>query len=247
MTAPADATPRALAVVGDGRMGRALAAAWRAAGGAVSGPHGRGFGGDGADVVLLCVPDDRIGVAAAAVAAGPFVGHCSGASGLDVLTGVADGRRFSLHPLVSATRDGARFAGAPAAVAGGSADALRTATAIAEALRLQPFTVADADRTAYHAAAAMAANFLITVEWAAARLLTSADVPTAAVLPLARQALENWAVLGPAALTGPVARGDHGTVAAHRAAVAARTPDLLPMFDELVRATATLASRKDSP
>jgi predicted short-subunit dehydrogenase-like oxidoreductase (DUF2520 family) len=58
-----------------------------------------------------------------------------------------------------------------------------------------------------------------------------------------RATVENWASLGAQqALTGPVARGDHGTVARQRAAVAQRTPELLPTFDALVAATRELAS-----
>lgn len=237
--------PGSVTVVGAGRLGHAMAAALRSGGVTTDGPYGRGCDGGSAAIVLLCVPDDQIAVAAAALHDGPFVGHCSGASGLSVLAGVADERRFSVHPLVTATPAGVRFAGSPAAVAGSSEAASTVARSIASAVGLRPFTLADADRAAYHAGAAMAANFLVTVEWAAARLLKTAGVAPSAVLPLARQALDNWADLGPAALTGPVARGDHGTVAAHRGAVAERTPDLLALFDELVRCTETLAAWKD--
>jgi len=116
------------------------------------------------------------------------------------------------------------------------------AWALAQALGLQPFPLADDDRPAYHAAASMSANFLVTLQWAAARLLESASVDPAVLLPLAHQALENWARLGAGALTGPVARGDVETVAAQRVAVAERASDLLPMYEALVRATGTLAA-----
>ena len=101
-----------IAIVGGGRMGRALAGALGAAG-----PFGRGHDGAGADTVLLCVPDSEIAAAAAAVAPGPLVGHCSGATGLDVL---APHEAFGLHPLMTVTRAGADFRGAGAAVAGSS-------------------------------------------------------------------------------------------------------------------------------
>src|SRR5918912_1497674 len=71
------------AVVGAGRLGTALAGALRACGVTVDGPLGRGTRCEGADVVLLCVPDAEIAAAAAVVAPGPLVGHCSGATGLD--------------------------------------------------------------------------------------------------------------------------------------------------------------------
>ena len=71
----------ACAIVGAGRLGNALAGALRAAGLSVDGPLGRGADGSGADVVLLCVPDTEIPGAAGAIAPGPLVGHCSGATG----------------------------------------------------------------------------------------------------------------------------------------------------------------------
>ena len=239
---------RSVAVVGAGRLGTALAPALRAVGVEVSGPHARGFDGRGADIVLLCVPDDHIAQAASVISPGPFLGHCSGATSLAFLrAGAAPGRAFSIHPLITAAPNGTRFAGASAAVAGASEAAVTVATALADALGMRAFSVADDDRPAYHAAAAMAANFLVTLQWAAARLLESASVDPAVVLPLARQALDNWADLGSGALTGPVARGDLGTVAAQREAVADRTPDVLALFDEFVLATRALARSRPAP
>src|SRR4051795_11380328 len=106
------------AVVGHGRLGTALASALRAARVPVDGPLGRGANAQGADVVLLCVPDAEIADAAAAVTPAPglVVGHCSGATTLAPLAPHADA--FSLHPLMTVTGGAARFAGAPAAVAG---------------------------------------------------------------------------------------------------------------------------------
>lgn len=235
-----------VAIVGAGRMGHALMDAFRAAGLDVTGPHGRGSDGGTAHVVLLCVPDAQIGDAASAIRPGPYVGHCSGASTLSVLTGVDPGRRFSVHPLTTVAGPYVRFTDVPAAVAGTTPQSLAVARRLATSAGMTCFTVADEDRAAYHAGASMASNFLVTVQWSAARLLHTAGVPAAAVQPLARQALQNWASLGPASLTGPVARGDAGTVAAQRVAVAERTPDLVTLFDELVRATHTLARSASS-
>src|SRR5437588_2311881 len=89
-----------LAVLGQGRLGNALASALRHAGYDVEGPLGRDAAGAGADAVLLCVPDDAIASAAKTIAPGPLVGHCSGATGLDVFAG-REG--FSLHPLMTVT------------------------------------------------------------------------------------------------------------------------------------------------
>jgi predicted short-subunit dehydrogenase-like oxidoreductase (DUF2520 family) len=215
-----------------------MAAALRSAGVVVSGPHGRGYAGTGDAVVLLCVPDDAIAAAADVVVPGPLVGHCSGVSGLDV---IGARESFSMHPLMTVTTAGADFRGVYAAVAGSTAAALSTARALALALGLRPVRVDDGDRAAYHAAAAFAANFLVTVESAAAELMSTAGLDRAVLLPLARAALENWGRVGPDALTGPVARGDAGTVALHRRVIASRTPELTGLFEALVRATERLA------
>jgi predicted short-subunit dehydrogenase-like oxidoreductase (DUF2520 family) len=228
------------AIVGAGRLGTALAAALRATGLDVDGPLGRGASPVGVDAVLLCVPDAEIANAAAAVAPGVPVGHCSGATGLDVLAGH---EAFALHPLMTVPAAGApAFAGAGAAVAGSTPRAVAIAEALADRLGLQTTTIADADRAAYHAAASIASNFLVTLEGAAERLAATAGVDRALLAPLVRAAVENWTRLGAAdALTGPIARGDAATVARQRDAVEQRTPELLPLFDALADATRALA------
>jgi predicted short-subunit dehydrogenase-like oxidoreductase (DUF2520 family) len=221
-----------IAIVGAGRLGTALAAAL----GAPS-PLGRGADARGATVVLLCVPDSEIAAAAAAIEAGPLVGHCSGATGLDVL---APHEAFSLHPLMTVPAGAPRdvLAGAGCAIDGSTPRALAVAEALASRLAMHPTRVADDDRAAYHAAASIASNFLVTLEGAAERLAAGAGVERALLAPLVRAAVENWAALGAeAALTGPIARGDEVTVARQRAAVAERAPDLLPLFDALADAT----------
>ncbi|HTU75816.1 MAG TPA: DUF2520 domain-containing protein [Trebonia sp.] len=242
-----------LAVVGQGRLGSALAGALAAAGCDVIGPFGRGYDGRGAggategrraDAVLLCVPDAEIEAAAALIVPGPLVGHCSGAT---TLAPLAPHEAFSLHPLMTVTRQGARFAGAGAAIAGSTARATQLAAGLADAVGMHAVVIADEDRAAYHAAASIASNLLVTLEAAAERMAVSAGAGRELLLPLVRATIENWATLGPRrALTGPVARGDEDTIARQRAAVAERAPDLLPMFDALVEATRALAgARKD--
>src|SRR5437764_511938 len=81
--------------------------------------------------------------------------------------------------------------------------------------------VADEHRAAYHAAASVASNFLVTLEAFAERLAATAGVDREHLVPLVRATVENWAALGPErALTGPVARGDEATVERQRAEVA---------------------------
>ncbi len=222
-------------VIGGGRLGRALVRALRRSGLEVEGPLGRGADGRGAGVVILAVPDGQIEAAAALVAPGPLVGHCSGAMALDVLGGHEG---FGLHPLMTVTEDGADFTGAGCAVAGTSERARCTATALAERLGMIAVEVADADRAAYHAAASIASNFLVTLEGFAERLAATAGVDRDRLVPLVRATVDNWAALGPErALTGPVARGDEQTVERQRAAVAERTPELVGLFDALAEAT----------
>jgi predicted short-subunit dehydrogenase-like oxidoreductase (DUF2520 family) len=133
------------------------------------------------------------------------------------------------------------FAGAGAAVAGATPRALAIARGLAQRLGMRATTVADEDRAAYHAAASIASNFLTTLEGAAERLAATAGVERALLAPLVRASVENWARLGAErAMTGPIARGDEATIERQRAAIAERTPDLLPMFDALVDATRAL-------
>jgi predicted short-subunit dehydrogenase-like oxidoreductase (DUF2520 family) len=229
-----------LAIIGRGRVGGALATALRGAGNHVVGPLGRGERPAEVEAVLLCVPDAEIADAAAAVAPGPLVGHCSGATGLDVLT---PHEAFSLHPLMTVTAHGASFAGAGAAIAASTPRGRRLARELASSIGMHPVKVDDEDRAAYHAAASIASNFLVVLEGAAERLAATAGVDRGLLEPLVRATIENWAALGAErALTGPVARGDEGTVQRQRAAVADRTPELLALFDALVDATRVLAA-----
>jgi predicted short-subunit dehydrogenase-like oxidoreductase (DUF2520 family) len=234
-----------LAIIGRGRVGTALATALSVdpdAAYAVTGPLGRGADAPGADAVLLCVPDTEIASAASVIAPGPLVGHCSGATGIDAL---GSHEAFSLHPLMTVAGAGTKFTDAGAAIAGSTPRALRFARGLADALGMRPVEVAEADRAAYHAAASIASNFLVTLEAAAERMAQTAGLDRELLVPLVRATVENWAARGPErSLTGPVARGDQGTVAAQRAAVAERAADLLPLFDVLVQATRALAEQR---
>ena len=237
-----DATIERVAIVGAGRVGRAVAAALTDAGIEVRGPLGRGADAAVEAVVLLAVPDAEIAAAAASLGSGTrtlVVGHFSGATTLEPLA-AHDG--FSIHPLTTITGAGTSFDGVPAAVAGATGRALATATALARVLGMRPFEVADEHRAAYHAAASIASNFLLALEAFAEDLAASAGVPREALAPLGRATVENWQRDGAAAsLTGPIARGDEATAARQRAAVAERVPDRLALFDALADATRRLA------
>jgi predicted short-subunit dehydrogenase-like oxidoreductase (DUF2520 family) len=238
MTRLAISTPSRLAIVGNGRVGNALARAFSHGGIDVEGPLARGEQPT-ADVVLLCVPDAEIANAAASVDA-RMVGHVSGATPLDAVD-------FGLHPLQTVAGAETSFEGCGCAIAGSSPEALEVARSLAVAARMEPFEIDDSARAAYHAAASIASNFVVTLEWMAERVASAAGIdPQTArkmLAPLVRQTIDNWAELGPeAALTGPVARGDEVTVARQRKAIADVAPDLLPLFDALVDQTRELAA-----
>jgi predicted short-subunit dehydrogenase-like oxidoreductase (DUF2520 family) len=240
-----------VAIVGAGRVGSALARALEAAGVEVVGPSGRGEA-PRAEVALLCVPDGEIATAAAAAHECRFVGHTSGATPLTALAD-AGAEAFGLHPLQTfVVGDGPeRFEGIGCAIAGRTPEALETARRLAATLGMRAFEIEDGRRAAYHAAASVASNFLVTLQAMAEELaegagLTRADA-RALLAPLVRTTVANWAAHGPeAALTGPVARGDDATVERQREAVAEVAAHLLPVFDELVDRTRVLAGRSEA-
>ncbi len=229
-----------ISIIGAGRMGHALPRALRERGMTVYGPHGRGAKGDDADVVLLCVPDDVIAVAAAAVELGRLVGHCSGAT---TLAPLAPHEAFSIHPLMTVADERARFDGAGCAIAGATARAIEIATELATMLGMRPVSVHDEHRALYHAAASIASNHLVTIEGLAEELFTRAGVPRALFVPLVRASVDSWAEHGAArALTGPIARRDEETVRRHRSAIASHAPDALGVWDALTERTRVLAT-----
>jgi len=218
-------------VVGTGRAGSALAGRLAERGLTVS--AGREPLAD-ADLVLLAVPDSAIAEVAGQVPIGPWVAHVSGATSLRALE--PHTRRFSLHPLQTLSRERGpeQLDGAWAAVTAETDEARGVAGWLADELGLHPFDLADADKPLYHAGAAMASNFLVTLHRAAARLLEESHAPPEALLPLMTRTIENGFVL-----TGPIARGDWSTVEAHLDALEQRAPDLVPLYRALAEATRT--------
>ena len=145
---------------------------------------------------------------------------------------------------MTVTAEGAAFAGAGAAIAASTPRALAVAAELARTIGLHAVEIADEDRPAYHAAASIASNFLITLEGAAERIAATTGVERHLLVPLVKATVENWAHLGPErALTGPVARGDEATVDMQRAAIEERAPELVPLFDALVEATRAIAAQ----
>jgi predicted short-subunit dehydrogenase-like oxidoreductase (DUF2520 family) len=185
------------------------------------------------DLVLLCVPDSAIAEAARATPVGPWIAHVSGATPLGALDPHVS--RFGMHPLQTFTRARGpeQLDGAWAAVTGETDDALARARWLAAELGLRPFHLADDRRVLYHAGAAIASNYLVTLYRSAARALELAGAPPDALLPLMRRTIDNGFEL-----TGPIARGDWTTVEAHLEAIRRFAPDLEPMYRALAEATA---------
>lgn len=188
------------------------------------------------DIVLICVPDRSIAEVAASVAPGAWVAHVSGATPLAALA--PHGRRFGLHPLQTFTlrRGAEQLDGAWAAVTAENEEARAVATELATLLGLRPFPLEDDRRAAYHAGAAIASNYLVTLRHAAGSLLEAAGAPPEALDPLMLRTIENGFEL-----TGPIQRGDWETVERHLDAIRRERPDLEPLYRVLADATVVLA------
>lgn len=216
-------------VIGSGRAGSAITARLRERGMTVT--TGRQPDAT-AELVILAVPDGKIAEVAERIEPGPWVAHVSGATPLSALD--PHRTRFSVHPLQTLTRDrGAeQLDGAYAAVTAETDAAAAQADWLARTLGLRPFPLADADRALYHAGAAIASNFLVTLYRTAARLFDEAGAPAEGLVPLMQRTIDNGFQL-----TGPIARGDWSTVEAHLEALRERAPDVEPLYRALAEAT----------
>jgi predicted short-subunit dehydrogenase-like oxidoreductase (DUF2520 family) len=196
--------------------------------------HGRGCeAAHAGDLCLLCVPDSAIADVARSIEPGPWVAHVSGATTLAALE--PHERRFSVHPLQTFTRarGAEQLDGAWAAVTAETDEARERALWLARTLGLEPFSLADEARPLYHAAAAIASNYLVTLYRTASALFEQVAAPPEALVPLMRRTIENGFEL-----TGPIARGDWATVDRHVDALRASAPDLEPMYRALAEVTA---------
>jgi predicted short-subunit dehydrogenase-like oxidoreductase (DUF2520 family) len=212
-------------VIGRGRVGSAVAARLE--------ERGIPLVERDAELTLLCVPDTAIRDVAQGQSPGPgWIGHVSGATPLSALDPHV--RRFSLHPLQTFTRARGpeQLDGAWAAVTAETGEAREVGFELARLLGLQPFELADEARPLYHAGAAIASNYLVTLHRVASELFAAAGAPPEALEALMRRTIENGFEL-----TGPIERGDWETVEAHRAAIREARPDLEPLYDVLAEAT----------
>jgi predicted short-subunit dehydrogenase-like oxidoreductase (DUF2520 family) len=258
------------ALVGPGRAGTAVSLALLARGWTATAVAGRTRGaestrraavalgttavpvadaGRSADLVVVATPDGEIAAVAHEVApslrAGALVVHLSGARTLhefdDLLLARPDVAVGSLHPLQSLPSGEigcARLPGSWCAVDGPAA-----VERLACTLGMRPFRIGAANRVRYHATACVASNHLVALLGQVERLAADAGVPFDALLPLVRSTLDNVTELGAAgALTGPVARGDAETVAAHLDALPA---DERAAYRALADAALRLTGRED--
>ncbi len=263
--------PLRIAVVGPGRAGGAVALRAIASGhrleAVVPGPSGSvpasltdsvQVVADGplppVDLVIISVPDDVI-----AEVADRLVDRVSPSQRVDRHPSLGshvggrtwrrsrsrDGSLGGVHPLMtlpSPEAGSGALVGAPAGVSGSTVETVGRLVDFAATLGMRPFTLDDGMRALYHTAASVAANMVTAVLGVSFDLFDAAGIDPAVSRPLVERAVANCFELGPGpALTGPVSRGDVGTIALQRAAVADLGPALVGEFDsllDLVRARA---------
>ncbi|HSU70938.1 MAG TPA: DUF2520 domain-containing protein [Micrococcaceae bacterium] len=215
------------------------------------------------ELVLLAVPDDALPALVSGLAAtgawqqGQLVAHTSGRFGTGVLAPAraAGAIGLALHPAMTFTGMSLDLARLPDCSFGVSADPamLPIAQALVVEMGAEPVVIAEGDRVLYHAALAHASNHLVTLVAQSCQLLGDIGVenPEQLLGPLLRASLDNALASGESALTGPVARGDVGTVAAHIQAleeygqtVPDGSADLLAAYTAMAEATAVRAARR---
>lgn len=210
---------------------------------------------DNADVVFVTTPDGAIGQVAAQFRwrAGQAVVHCSGADTTAVLAPVkaAGGRVGVFHPLQTFASVKQAIENIPGSTFAIEAEEplLSELKQMAAALEGRAIEIKASDKVLYHAAAVFASNYLVTLVKLATDLWQvfgiSTKEATTALLPLIRGTLNNIENVGiPDCLTGPIARGDGGTVAKHLEALEKSAPGVLPVYRQLGQKTVPVALAK---
>ena len=212
-------------IIGRGRLGSALAARLERGGHHLCESE--------PDVIALCVPDAVIAKVAEAQPPGPWICHMSGATPLAACA--PHRRRFGLHPLQTFRNGGGpeQFDGTWGAISGETPEARSRAAWLAGELGLRTFELNDEHRALYHLGATLASNYVVTLYKTAERAVAKAGVPAEALLPLIRRTIDNGFDL-----TGPIARGDWGTVEMHLRAIRTQMPDVETLYRALAEATA---------
>jgi len=210
---------------------------------------------DAADLVFITTPDDAIATVASEVRwyPGQSVVHCSGAASTDILEsarkwGAQVGASHPLQTFASVKQAIDNIPGSTFAIEA-EEPLLSTLKEIATALDGQWIELKASDKVLYHAAAVIACNYMVTLVKLATDLWQTFDVPThqatKALMPLLRGTLNNIDSVGiPSCLTGPIARGDTGTIRKHLNALENAAPALISTYRELGLQTIPIALAK---
>ena len=210
---------------------------------------------EAADLIFITTPDDAIGDVASRVKwrPGSSVVHCSGADSTEVLgpasrDGAAVGAFHPLQTFAGVERALENIPGSTFAIEA-EEPLLTTLNEMAAALGGRSIRLQAGDKVLYHAAAVFASNYLVTLVKMATDLWQTFSIPTdqsvPALLPLLRGTLHNIETIGiPNCLTGPIARGDTGTINKHIEALREKAPELLFPYKELGLQTVSIALAK---
>ena len=210
---------------------------------------------DAAELVFITTPDDAIAQVASQVRwhKGQSVVHCSGADSTDILEPARKAGAWVgvFHPLQTFADVTQAIENIPGSTFALEAEEplLKTLKDMAEAVKGRWIELKANDKVLYHAAAVIACNYLVTLVKSAADLWQSFGVPRhqaiQALLPLIRGTIHNIDTVGiPGCLTGPIARGDTGTIEKHLNALRKTAPDLLSAYRELGLQTIPVALAK---
>lgn len=210
---------------------------------------------DNADLVFITTPDDAIPVVVNETRwhAGQYVVHCSGADSLDVLepARIIGAKVGSFHPLQTFASISKAIENLPGSTFALEAegDLLGILKEMAVALEGRWIKLESGDKAAYHTAAVMSCNYLVTLVKLATDLWDSFGIPREqaikALLPLLKGTINNIENLSiPNALTGPIARGDVGTVQIHLNTLKETAPALIPAYCEMGLQTIPVAQAK---
>lgn len=213
-----------------------------------------------ADIILIATADDQLATTAAQLCATvplrdtTLLVHCSGLHPAKILKHSADMPQHALamHPLqtfASGEQGMKSLAGCFFSLEGES-QAIEQGQQLVRDLGGESFTIEEQYKARYHAAACMASNFITTLIDSAGEVLSQCNsqqqIPVAVLGPLIRTAVENSLTLGPkTALTGPIVRGDDGTVTSHLEQLKQHHPDLVTLYQQLGLQTVNLALRSE--
>lgn len=244
------------AVIGPGSVGSTLIRSLEQTGFQVAAVVGRedDLAGipDAVSAIAICTPDDVIGEIAQALAStfeswdGRIVFHVSGALTSEVLAPLhrAGAATLSFHPLSTFPPDSRirDFHGVTVAIEGSDQTEIKTMTEVADRLGANPVTITADQKAAYHLAASMASNFLVTLAGSVQEVLRAAELDIHLMDGLVADTLSNLRTRSAAdALSGPIVRGDVETVRLHLATLQSLAPHLIAFYKSAARATVELA------